>query len=69
MKMNSGHLKFFASQKVFTSPTLITSKRMQDLAYIANRLIRFASGYSFNGPDREVKSELYAKAYMLYNIA
>lgn len=49
--------------------TLVTSKRVRDLIYIANRLIRFASGYSFNGPDREMKSELYAKAYMLYNLA
>ena len=49
--------------------TLVTSKRVRDLIYIANRLIRFASGYRFNGPDREMKSELYAKAYMLYNLA
>ena len=49
--------------------TLATPKRVRDLIYIANRLIRFASEYSFDGPDREMKSELYAKAYMLYNIA
>lgn len=49
--------------------TLVTSKRVRDLIYIANCLIRFASGYSFNGPNREVKSELYVKAYMLYSIA
>lgn len=49
--------------------TLKKVKRIQDLIYISNRLIHFASAYSFNSPDREVKSQLYVKVYMLYNIA
>lgn len=49
--------------------TLKKTKRIRDLIYISNQLIHFASTYKFNSPDREVKSQLYVKAYILYNIA
>lgn len=49
--------------------TLRKEKRIPDLIYIANRLIRFAERFSFTGEDREVKSMLYVKIFCLYRLA
>lgn len=49
--------------------TLNRSRRIRDLIYIANQLIRFASNYKFDDTEKNVKSQLYVKAYMLYQLA
>lgn len=49
--------------------TLNRSRRIRDLIYIANQLIRFASNYKFDDTEKNIKSQLYVKAYMLYQLA
>ncbi len=49
--------------------SLRRGKRIRDLLFIAERLIRFAGNYSFDSEDKEVKSQLYARSYLLYKIA
>lgn len=48
--------------------TLKKTKRIKDLIYISNQLIHFASKFNFDSSEKEVKSQLYVKAYMLYAI-
>ena len=49
--------------------SLRRGKRIHDLLFIADRLIQFAGNYSFDSEDKEVKSQLYARSYLLYKIA
>lgn len=49
--------------------TLKREKRIRDLIFITNRLLRFAAHFKFKGADKEVKSALYVRIFMLYQIA
>lgn len=49
--------------------TLKTSKRINDLLYISNALLKFACNFSFDSDNRELKSYIYVKSYSLYALA
>lgn len=49
--------------------SLRREKRIYDLFFIADRLIRLAENYRFDSDDKNLKSQLYVRSYLLYKIA
>lgn len=49
--------------------SLRREKRIHDLFFIADRLIRLAENYRFDSDDKNLKSQLYVRSYLLYKIA
>lgn len=49
--------------------TINKKRRIRSLIFIANRLLEFASRFSFSGEDKQFKSYLYVKIFELYACA